>query len=83
MDTTTIKLDLAYWKQQALLVQDACNLAAVLRSFVRWIDWTRNINMTWDQVDAHPVTILFASKVQSMTDGSMLGFSKAHDACQC
>ena len=64
------EISLSYWKQQAYYAQDACNLGAVLRSFTRWIDYARTA-MTWDAADAHTVTILFASKVQSMSNGSI------------
>ena len=71
------------WKD-AMMVQDACNLSGVL---LTWADKTDRI---WEDVrsngsgtdgfNRHPINLLFASKVASLTGESMDGF---HEAWAC
>ena len=72
---------------EAITVQDACNLSGVVHS------WAEAIDAIWEEekathggtkfVNRHPVNILFASKVASLTgcEFSEL-FSVAYAECQ-
>ena len=70
--------------REALDVQDACNLLAVLNGFSRAVRDLREIlgNEGWDAVNNHAICVLWSSKIASLT-GSEVGmsFSHAYDAC--
>lgn len=51
--------------EKALLVQDACNLRAVVRSFAEVIQGLSGLGT--DEVAAHPIVVMYASKVASLT----------------
>jgi len=72
--------------QDAIFVQDACNLSGVVRA------WSRLVGKIWedaelmgkgtDWVNKHPINVLFASKVASLTGCEIPSeFSKAYDCC--
>ncbi len=81
--------------QEALNVQDACNLSGVVHSFSRTITDLRLLlekelgtDFSTDKLNRHPVCILFTSKIASLTgyeQGSCLdadyeyGFTKAYN----
>ena len=53
--------------QEALDVQNACNLTAVIQSFARaMIDLGKHVKGT-DARNSHPVTVLWADKVAHLT----------------
>lgn len=52
----------------ALFVQDACNLRAVVRGMVRAMDDLREIMPENEQWALHPIIRLWADKIASMTD---------------
>ncbi|MHA2265432.1 MAG: hypothetical protein ACXAEN_23840 [Candidatus Thorarchaeota archaeon] len=62
--------DLLQAYQDAIQVQDACNLSGVLYSWARHmktlrdIMWNENKDQEW--LNTHPVNVLFASKVSSL-----------------
>jgi len=73
--------------EAALFVQDACNLSGVIHS------WSEIVSRIWkeadklgkgtDWVNRHPINILFASKVASLTDCERtFEFSKAYAYCE-
>jgi hypothetical protein len=71
----------------ALLVQDACNLSGVVRSWAEYMEtiWAeaRAKGLGTDYVNTHPVNVLFASKVASLTRcESPLVYSDAYAACR-
>ena len=73
--------------QQALDVQNACNLSGVVQSFSKAFDeiWkaAREVERGTDYVNTHPISVLFAdkigslAKVQGLTSESMDAYSKA------
>jgi hypothetical protein len=68
------------WAKKALLVQGACNLCGVLHDFSIMCKEMVQSGMGTDQVNKHALSILFSSKVASLThseDG--LEFSHAYD----
>lgn len=66
--------------EQAIDVQDACNLSGVLRSFVLVIDALRANGVAGtDAIATHPVSVLFADKIRSLTGDD---FSTAYHACK-
>ena len=74
--------------QKAINVQDACNLSGVVHSWSQILSklWeeARRLGHGTDWVNQHPINVLFASKVSSLTGAglsSMPAFSKAYDAC--
>lgn len=73
--------------QDAIDVQNACNLSGVVHSF------SRVISKVWDEahangqgtdyVNRHPIAVMYASKIASLTGSEIDGeFSKAYQACQ-
>lgn len=74
--------------QRALDVQDACNLSGVVRSFSQvmdkvWGEARATGNASTDWVNRHPIAVLYASKVQSLTGGERdEAFSAAYDICK-
>ncbi len=69
--------------QEALNVQDACNLSGVVHSFSRTITELRALletdgKLSTHEVNTHPVCVLFADKIASLTGMQYLG--DAHDA---
>jgi len=74
--------------QTALDVQDACNLSGVVQSFAKILTETlwpeaRRINEGTDWVNRHPISQLFASKIEDLTrvNYETMTFSRACDAC--
>lgn len=73
--------------KQAIRVQDACNLSGVVHS------WSKMISKIWEEANAgkkgtewvntHPINVMFASKVASLTGCEATeSFSEAYAACQ-
>jgi hypothetical protein len=76
----TTTFDEKKWAKDALLVQDACNLSGVAHSFSRMLREMSDANMGTDARNTHPLSLLFSSKIASMTGSeSMLQFSKAYE----
>jgi hypothetical protein len=73
--------------QEALDVQDACNLSGVVHSFSRVLTDLRAVARAegWEGTSAinmHPIAVLFSSKIASLTySDSPTEFSKAYEAC--
>lgn len=68
--------------QDALFVQDACNLSGVVHSFSRAMtDLRANLpNASTDEINQHPIAVMYSSKIQSLTDSdSALTFSRAYN----
>lgn len=69
----------------AVQCQDACNLSGVLKSWATYLDaiWAeaRAQNKGTDFVNNHPVNVLFADKLYSLT-GYGSRFSEAYAACK-
>lgn len=55
---------------RAINVQDACNLVAVVKSFEATLGELRAMypQMGTDELRSHPVSVLFASKIASLTN---------------
>ena len=55
---------------RAINVQDACNLVAVVKSFESTLGELRKMypEMGTDELKSHPVSVLFASKIASLTN---------------
>lgn len=81
MSSTDEKKEPRIWKsmaQEALDVQDACNLSGVVHSFSRIITEVRNRleldgTIGTEAVNRHPVCILFSDKIAHLTGTQMLG----------
>lgn len=69
--------------QEALQVQDACNLSGVVNSFSRAIASLRENGITdTDSINSHPVSVLYSSKIASLTGSDDAStFSRAFSAC--
>ncbi|HEC72586.1 MAG: hypothetical protein ACTSW7_00660 [Candidatus Thorarchaeota archaeon] len=68
--------------QTALDVQNASNLSGVIHSFSKvmtelW-DIATSLNKGTDWVNTHPVSVLFASKIDSLCGGSDDNFHNAY-----
>ncbi len=70
----------------AILIQDACNLSGVVRS------WSQHLTTLWkvaqaeghgtEWVNTHPINQLFSDKVAQLTQGTTSGYSAAYEACR-
>ena len=70
--------------QMALAVQDACNLSSVVHSFSEVMaDLGRHPECTGtDWKNRHPIAVMFASKIASLTGCENVGnFSIAYQRC--
>ncbi len=65
----------------ALMVQDACNLIAVVKSMDKDLRRLKELlNLDGDSIRIHPITVLYADKIADMT-GRGQKYSIAYDAC--
>ena len=64
--------------EDALAVQDACNLSGVVFSFAKHMQTLCDMGLDTDAKNRHPVSVLFASKISSLTNGEE--FDSFHDA---
>jgi hypothetical protein len=67
---------------EALSVQNACNLSGVVHSFSRALtDLRANLpNAGTDEINNHPISLLYASKIESLTTCSAYKrFSNAYE----
>lgn len=55
------------WAQQALNVQDACNLSGVVHTFGRMMTELHEQNHGTDWINQHPLAVLFSDKVDHLT----------------
>lgn len=58
--------------RDAIQVQDACNLSGVLFSFAQHMQTLCDMGLDTDQKNQHPVSILFSSKIGSLTGSELL-----------
>lgn len=70
--------------QMALDVQDACNLSGVLYTWARVMEFlckeSQRLGKGTDWRNGHPINVLFASKVESLTHcDSPATFGRAYD----
>lgn len=72
---------LAQLAQEALDVQDACNLTGVALSFSRAMCDLRTLVGGGDSLRAHPVTVLWMDKLMDMIGrvDTMTAYAKAYD----
>lgn len=71
---------------EALAVQDACNLSGVVHGFSRAISNLRETlpNAGTDEINHHPICLLWADKIASLTGTQDLGNSntmRAYSEC--
>lgn len=68
---------------EAIQVQNACNLSGVVHAFANVITDLRANGVTdTDAIRHHPVSVLFSSKIASLTNSENIqAFSKAYGAC--
>ena len=59
---------LAAWVDDAVAVQDACNLSGVVHAFSRFMSDCCENGLDTDQRNNHPVSRLFADKIASLTN---------------
>lgn len=68
--------------QDAVEVQSACNLSGVVFSFARAMQAICNETNGTEEKNAHPIAVLYASKIASLTQcENFETFKKAHVAC--
>lgn len=74
----------AYTWRQAIDVQDACNLSAVVFAFARTMQKLCDEGLDTDARNSHPISILFADKILSLANegGDFTRFSHAYDECK-
>lgn len=71
------------WAQDAMCVQDACNLSGVVISWGKILSEMTAAGYDTAGKERHPVTILFASKVDSLVNRGQMDadFREAYRAC--
>lgn len=70
----------SYWSGHALTVQDACNLSGVVIAFSKMVQEMAESGMSTMERNTHPLSVLFASKVASLTQCEHgLTFAKAFE----
>jgi hypothetical protein len=66
--------------EEALAVQDACNLSGVAHGFARAISNLRELeNLSTDALNRHPICILWADKIAHLTGTQAFGSDSARD----
>ena len=69
--------------QDALTVQDACNLSGVVHAFSRAMTAIREDSEGTDEANHHPIAVLFADKIMSLTGRPGTDkFAEAYHVCQ-
>ena len=73
--------------RNALQVQDACNLSGVVHSFSRDIARLRQLcdkdpRFSTTRLNEHPVCVLYASKIASLTGYAYGSFNDAYEWCR-
>jgi hypothetical protein len=73
--------------EEAIAVQDACNMSGVVHSFDRIVsdlaDLARERGLGGDFVRSHPVVKMFADKIADLARvRTMEEFGEAYDACK-
>lgn len=73
--------------QDAINVQDACNLSGVVHSFSRvmhliWEE-ARELNQGTEYVNRHPIAVMYSNKIASLTGSDLSDeFSSACRICE-
>jgi hypothetical protein len=68
--------------QEALDVQDACNLLGVVNGMSRALDNLRSLGVTDSfSLSCHPVTRLWSDKIASLTGTQFSDCSEAYSQC--
>jgi len=68
--------------QEALDIQDACNLSGVVHAFSRVVTQLRELHprISTDVINTHPICVMYASKIVSLTRcESTVAFGLAYD----
>jgi len=67
----------------AIQVQDACNLSGVVFAFARIMQEMCDEGLDTDARNKHPISVMFADKIRDLTQcDATLAFSRAYDACK-
>ena len=71
----------------AIVVQDACNLSGVLKSFAEVMEKicyeAHQLEVGTDWKNKHPISVLYASKIAALTGcGVGMNFIEAYNHCQ-
>lgn len=69
--------------QEAIDVQDACNLSGVVHAFSRAMTCLCEMGMGTNERNTHPIAVLFSDKIASLTGSAAgLAFSDAYGWAQ-
>ena len=71
--------------QTALYVQNACNLSGVVYSFARAMSTMCEMGLDTDARNRHPISILFADKIISLTgtqNAALTEYDRAYQKCE-
>jgi hypothetical protein len=68
--------------KEAIDIQNACNLSGVIQTWSRSISALKELNptMSTDELNHHPISVMYASKVGSMTSDDEQ-FAEAYKRC--
>ena len=69
--------------QNALAVQDACNLSGVVLAFMGALDKIREEVKDTDKINKHPISVMYADKIAHLTGTQFNSFviSEAYEVC--
>jgi hypothetical protein len=73
--------NIQHYARQAIEIQDACNLQAVLNCYVKALSFLLTI-MSRTEAFEHAISKMFADKIHSLTIRSDNDFMKYSDECE-
>ena len=75
--------DLKRAAQDALAVQDACNLSGVVHAFSLAMSTVRENTNGTDEANRHPIAVLFADKIMDLVGRpDTVGYGDAYESCK-
>lgn len=67
--------------QTASDIQNACNFSGILHTFVEVFTYMKNdLGMSRDEVNTHPITIVFLDKLNSLAEIQNMGCERVMNA---
>lgn len=69
--------------QDAMTVQDACNLSGVVHAFARAMTAVREATNGTSEANQHPIAVMFADKIMDLVGRpNFEDYGKAYDTCK-
>jgi hypothetical protein len=74
-----------HWANEAILVQDACNLSGVAHSLSQFLTWLseEHPELYTEEKNHHPIVVMYVNKLSSLSNAeSGEAFAKAYNWCE-